>query len=77
MFKKKNWNKPFSEKIAKRVKIIPRDQLSVWIETSSYEVTRCIREYEKTNDLFFLKEALTGAEALHASVNELYDRSVI
>lgn len=77
MFGKKPWDKPFSEKIASRVKKVSTAQLSPWIESSAYEITRCIREYEKTGDSFFLDEALTGAEAVHAMVDELRTRSVL
>jgi hypothetical protein len=77
MFKNKKWDKPFSEKVSKRVKKIPTAQLSPWIENALYEVNRCMLEYDKSGDLFFLREALNGAEALHAVVNELHDRSVL
>ena len=77
MFKRKNWNKPFSEAVARRVKRLPTDQMVTWVETSSYEITRCIREYQKSGEKFFLDEALTGAEAMHAIVDELHKRSVL
>jgi len=77
MFKKNRWDKPFSQKVAKRVKMISSAQLPSWIEGASYEITRCIREYEKSGDIVFLNEALIGAEALHASVDELHRRHVV
>ena len=77
MFRKKTWNKPFSEKIHNRVKKVPVAQLPSWIETSVYEITRCMREYEKTGSDVFLKEALLGAEAVHAMVDTLHEKSVL
>lgn len=77
IFKKedKNWDKPFSEKVAKRVSKIPTMELEMWIEQSIYEVGRCMSLYQKNREGTFLTEALTGAEALHAVVDELHKRS--
>ena len=75
--RKKRWEKPFSEKVARRVKKMPTAQLSPWIETALYEINRCMMEYEKNGEVFFLTEALNGAEALHAVVDELHARSVL
>lgn len=77
MFQKKNWNKPFPEAVAKRVKRIPTAQLSPWAETCMNELNRCLIEFSNSNNPVYIKEALKGAEALHAVVNELHDRSVI
>ena len=74
-FKKGNWDKPFSEKVAKRVARIPTAELEIWIDQTLYEVGRCISMYLKTRDEVYLKEARSGAEALHAVVEELYKRS--
>lgn len=76
MFKKKElWNKPFSEKVAKRVKKIPTGELEMWVEQATYELGRCMSAYSRGRDQVALEEALTGAEALHAVVNELYVRT--
>ena len=76
MFKKKTpWDKPFSEKIAKRVKKIPTVELEMWVEQSTYELGRCMSIYSKNRDTVALEEALTGAEALHAVVHELHSRT--
>ena len=76
VFKKKTtWDKPFSEKIAKRVKKIPTAELEMWVEQSTYELGRCMGIYSRNRDLVALEEALTGAEALHAVVNELHART--
>lgn len=74
-FKKGNWDKPFSEKVAKRVARIPTAELEIWIDQTLYEVGRCISMYLKTRDEVYLKEARSGAEALHAVVEELHKRS--
>ena len=76
VFKKKTpWDKPFSEKIAKRVKKIPTVELEMWVEQSTYELGRCMSLYSRNRELSALEEALTGAEALHAVVHELHSRT--
>jgi len=71
----KDWNKPFSEKVAKRVSRIPTAELEMWLEQSIYEVGRCLSGYTKSREMVYLQEARTGAEALHAVVEELYKRN--
>lgn len=72
--KKKEWNKPFSEQVAKRVSRIPTAELEMWIDQSIYELGRCLSGYTKNRDAVYLEEARKGAEALHAVVEELYTR---
>lgn len=72
--KKKRWDKPFSEKIAKRVAKIPTGELEMWMDQSLYEVGRCLSSYQKSREQFYLDEALQGAEAVHAVVEELHKR---
>lgn len=75
MFKKKEvWNKPFSEKIAKRVKKIPTGELTMWVDQAMLDLGRCISQYDRTREPAILTEALTGAEAIHAVVDELHTR---
>lgn len=73
-FKKKTWNKPFSEKIAKRVSKIPTGDLSTWAEQSLYELGRCLSSYERHRTPESIKELADGAEAFHAVVHELNKR---
>lgn len=47
----------------------------MWIEQATYELGRCMSIYSRNHDVAALEEALTGAEALHAVVNELYART--
>ena len=69
LFKKNStWDKPFSEKVAKRVAKIPTAELEMWIENSIYEVGRCMSGYSKSRELFYLEEARVGAEAMNAVV---------
>jgi len=76
MFKKKEpWTKPFSEKVAKRVVKIPTTELEMWIDQSLYEIGRCLSSYSKSREKMYLEEALQGAEALHAVVDELHRRA--
>lgn len=73
-FKKKTWDKPFSEKVAKRVSRIPTGELEAWIDQALTEVGKCVSLYTKTRDVIYLDEAVKGAEAVHAVTNELHQR---
>lgn len=77
MFGKPKWDKPFSEKIAKRVSKIPTSELAMWSEQAVYELGRCLSAYERTREAVYLEEALNGAEAMHAVVAEYYKRNMI
>jgi hypothetical protein len=70
----KSWDKPFSEKVAKRVAKIPTGELELWIDQAILEIGRCISGYQRGRDKFYIEEARQGAEALHAVVEELYKR---
>jgi hypothetical protein len=72
--RKSTWDKPFSEKVAKRVSRIPTAELELWTDQAIYELGRCLSGYQKSRDNFYLEEARKGAEALHAVVEELYKR---
>jgi hypothetical protein len=72
--KTKDWDKPFSEKIAKRVSKIPTGELTMWADQSLYDMGRLISAWERGREQAYLDELLTGAEALHAVVNELNKR---
>lgn len=76
MFSKKTteWKKPFSEKIAKRVSRIPTGELAMWAEQAMSELGRCLSSYERTRDQLYLEEALNGAEAMHAVIDEYHRR---
>jgi len=50
-------------------------ELEVWVEQSIYEVGRCMSGYQRHRDQVYLDEALNGAEALHAVINELHSRT--
>jgi hypothetical protein len=73
-FKKKVWVKPFPERLAKRVARIPTGELEQWIDQSLTEIGKCINMYTKSRDKVYLEEALKGAEAMHAVVEELHSR---
>lgn len=46
----------------------------MWVDQSIYELGRCMSSYSKSKDKLYLEEARTGAEALHAVVEELHKR---
>jgi hypothetical protein len=60
--------------VAKRVSKIPSGELLVWSDQILYELSRCLSAYEKNRNQVYLDEALTGAEAIHAVVDELHKR---
>jgi hypothetical protein len=72
--KAKTWDKPFSEKIAKRVAKIPTGELEQWVDNAIYDVGRCLSSYQRNREQVYLDEAVIGAEALHAVVEELHKR---
>ena len=73
--KNKNWNKPFSERIAKRVAKIPTLDLHNWTEQAIYETGRLLSAYERDRTPDSLKNLTDGAEAVHALVHELGKRT--
>jgi hypothetical protein len=72
--KNKNWDKPFSEKVARRVSRIPTAELESWIDQTLTELARCLSSYQKSREEVWLDEALYGVEALHAVIDELHKR---
>jgi hypothetical protein len=77
MFKKKPLQKPFPEKLAKRVARIPTAELASWSEQALNEINRCVSRYQATQERMYLDEALVGAEALNAVISELHKRCTI
>jgi hypothetical protein len=77
LFKKKNWDKPFSEKVAKRISKIAMADLPSWAEQAIYETNRSLMAYEKDKNKVHLEDALLGAEVIHAIVYEMNKRSVL
>lgn len=74
LFKSKPQEKPFSNKIAKRVSKIPTADLEMWIDQTLTEVGRNLSGYARSNEKAYLEEALNGAEVLHAVVHEIHKR---
>lgn len=68
------WTKPFSEKLASRVARIQTSDLESWADQALFDIGRCLTQYGKNRDVADLEDALIGAEALHAVVNDLVDR---
>jgi hypothetical protein len=70
----KTWDKPFSEKVARRVARIPTGELTMWADQSLYDLGRLITAYERSKEKAYLEELSLGAEALYAVVHELNRR---
>jgi hypothetical protein len=77
LFKRKPLEKPFPEKLARRVTRIPTADLASWAEQSLNEISRCVSKYQSTQEQLYLDEALKGAEALNAVISELHKRCTI
>jgi hypothetical protein len=67
----KNWDKPFSEKIAKRVNRIPTAELETYVDQSIYDIGRNMSTYARGRNAAYLDEALLASEVLHAIIHEL------
>jgi hypothetical protein len=72
---KKPWDKPFSEKVAKRVSRLQTAEIESWVDQSLYEIGRCLSMYQRTRDDMYLDEALLGSEAAHAMLDSLRNRT--
>ena len=70
----KKWDKPFSERIARRVSRIPTIDLTTWTDQAIYSLGRSLSAYERERSETALNELEEGAEALHAVVHELNKR---
>ena len=72
--KKNKWDKPFSEKIANRVRRIPTNDLSTWADQAIFEIGRTLSVYERSRTPDASKELAIAAEALHAVAHEINKR---
>lgn len=74
LFKNKPQERPFSDKVAKRVSRIPTADLEMWIDQALTEVGRNLSGFSRSSEKAYLDEALNGAEVVHAVVYELHRR---
>lgn len=72
---RKSWDKPFSEKIARRISRIPTNDLLTWSDQALTGVARSLSEYMRTQEDATLEELVTGAEALYALTYEINKRT--
>jgi hypothetical protein len=79
MFKRKtkNWDKPFPEKVARRVAMLPTADLALWMEQAMSETNRSLGAYLKNGDTVSVDEILIGAEAINALASELKRRIML
>jgi hypothetical protein len=75
--KKPMLDKPFPEKVQRRVNTLPTADLVLWIEQAMSETNRSLSAYQKHGDKVYLADMEMGAEAMHALVHELHKRSVL
>jgi hypothetical protein len=62
-------------RVERRVDSMPSSELLPWTEQLTYSVGRNLSSWQKTNDLFFLDEARTAAEALYVITDTLARRN--
>jgi hypothetical protein len=75
MFKrKKKWDKPFPEKIARRVAKLGNPDLNIWAEQLLFDLGRSLSNANRHQSDENLDQLSTEAEALHAIVYELNKR---
>lgn len=72
---KKNWSKPFSPRIAKRVSMVTTADLEGWVDPSIQDIGRAMITYRKTGAQADLEDALLSAEVLHAIIDALKTRT--
>ena len=71
----KNWKKPFSERIARRISIVPTSDLEGWVDPSLQDVGRAMIAYNRTGAQADLEDALLSAEVLHAILDAIKTRT--
>lgn len=75
IFKKKTETKT-KTKVEKRVSTLSTAELITWTDQVLYSVGRNVSVWQKSQDKYSLEEARMGAEALHAIMNALTERSL-
>ena len=75
MFKKKSKTIKELTKVQKRVKTLPMAELLTWTDQIMYSVGRNLSAWQKSQNAFSLEEARVGAEALHAILDTLSERT--
>jgi hypothetical protein len=75
MFKKKSKTIKELTKVQRRVKTLPMAELLTWTDQIMYSVGRNLSAWQKSQNSFSLEEARVGAEALHAILETLSERT--
>jgi hypothetical protein len=75
IFKKKTETKT-KTKVEKRVSTLSTAELLTWTDQVLYSVGRNVSAWQKSQDKYSLEEARMGAEALHAIMNALTERTL-
>jgi hypothetical protein len=63
-----------SEKIVKRVQMLPSSDLVDWADQAIYSTGRCLTAYQRDRSKDMLAEAHVGAEVILAIVEEIQRR---
>ena len=63
-------------KIQNRVHKLPTAELLTWSDQIMYSIGRNLSVWQKSQSTFSLEEARVGAEALHAILDALSERSI-
>lgn len=73
--KKTTNNKPFSQKIVKRIAVSSTEELDGWVDMSLQDISRAMVTYHRTGAQTDLEDALLSAEVLHAILDTLKART--
>lgn len=76
MFKKKSKLTKELTRVQKRVQALPTAELLTWSDQIMYSVGRNLSAWQKSQNPYSLEEARVGAEALHAILEALNERSI-
>lgn len=75
----KSWTKAKEEraqtKLEKRVATLATSELLPWSEQAIYALGRNLSAWQRTQESFYIQEARTAAQAIHAITEELCKRT--
>lgn len=71
----KKTDTPAPSKLARRIQALPTSELIPWAETCLYDAGRCLSEYRKSGEAFWLTDAEQATDTLHLLVSEIKGRA--
>lgn len=74
---KRPLEKPFPEKLARRVSKVPTADLLTWAEQALSETNRSLYAFQSSGNEVHISDALMGAEAANALISEYTRRTMV